>query len=349
MPTDPTGRTIRNALDLRRFENGIAREIGRLIDERGLRLQTLLLKRDPTAVTGGFRKRRLKALNGDVGVELRELYAEIRRLSNGQLVDMALVQQEFANGQLERTLVGVGVNIKTKRLGREFWRAIITEDPVRGAVMGEWWSRQRVRTAFAFKRELQVGLAQEETIGDLIRRVRGRSIGGGRFRGGVMQTSTREATALVRTAVTQVATRAHFETFKANEDITEFYIYTATLDASTSDICIALDGREFRYDDASAPRPPQNFNCRSTIVPKIKWKELGITPPKEGQRAAMGGPVPARTDYSRWLRDQPKGLQEEILGPGRAALFRGNKLSLRDLIRSDNSSISLEDLRKRVA
>jgi len=44
-------------------------------------------------------------------------------------------------------------------------------------------------------------------------------------------------------------------------------------------------------------------------------------------RPAEGGPVRANTSYYAWLKRQPRGFQEEVLGKTRAMLFREGGLS----------------------
>ena len=344
---DPTGAVVNNAVQLKRYGNGLAREIAAIIDGRYQDIVALLMKRDPTVVVGANRKRRLKALNGDADRIFAALYAEMREKTKGSLVELAEVQEAWAQAQLNRAIGSVAVEVGSRKLGRQFWRALITEDPTEGAILGDWWKRQQATARFGFRRQVQTGMANQETIGDIVRRVRGRSIGRGRYEGGVMGTTTREATALVRTAVNQIANRAHFETYKANSDITEKYRYVATLDDRTTEICASLDGKEFEY--GKGPLPPQHWNCRSTTVPIVDWEKEGFEAPKEGTRAALGGPVKAGTNYEQWLRDQSAGTQAKVLGVGKAKLFREGEIGLADLIRKDGSVVSLQELKEKIS
>jgi SPP1 gp7 family putative phage head morphogenesis protein len=303
---------------------------------------------DPGAVTPGRRARRLAALNRRVDTVLRETYRDLARVARGQLAGAGEVQSTFAGQHLQQLVAGVGIEIHPRRLGRQFFLAILAEDPIQGAVMRDWWARQRRGAQFAFRRELQLGLVQQEPLDALVRRIRGRAVGGGRYAGGVLETTTREATALVRTAVTQIATRAAFETYRAQDDLTDTYQFVATLDRRTTPICRSLDGKVFRYDDPTAPRPPLHFQCRSIIIPVINWQQLGLSAPPPGTRAAEGGPVPADTDYAGWLRRQSATVQDAILGPSRARLFRAGKVTLETLVRSDGRQVTLDELRRRL-
>ena len=156
---------------------------------------------------------------------------------------------------------------------------------------------------------------------------------------------------IVRTSINQVSNAASQQVYEANQDITSKYRYVATLDGRTSSRCRALDGREFEY--GRGPMPPQHFNCRSTTVPVIDYKGLGIPPPPEGRRAAAGGMVPAGTTYGEWLAKQPKDQQAEILGAGKVDYFRrlSDKYGPRDaiarMVRDDGSELTLAQLQKR--
>jgi hypothetical protein len=106
----------------------------------------------------------------------------------------------------------------------------------------------------------------------------------------------------------------------------------------------------FDYDDETAPKPPQHGGCRSTIVPVIDWAGLGLTNPESivpTERASMSGPTRAR-NYGSWLKEQPVGIQDDILGVTKGKLFRTGDVSLRDLVRQDGTAISLEELASRL-
>jgi SPP1 gp7 family putative phage head morphogenesis protein len=164
--------------------------------------------------------------------------------------------------------------------------------------------------------------------------------------------------ALVRTSINQVANTASQQVYEANQDITKKYRYVATLDTRTSAICRALDGKVFEY--GKGPTPPQHFNCRSTTVPVIDYKELGFDPPPPGRRAAQGGQVPANTSYGKWLYDKMPGeskadvlaRQQQALG-SKAPYFRrladkyGADAAIAKLVSKDGTELTLDQLRAR--
>ena len=347
MPHDPTASVVRHSIALRRYENGIAREIHELFRAAGDEMRDLLIRLDPNQVLPGWLQARIRRLGIEASDILQQVYADLQRFAADRLVSLGEVESEFAARLLERTASGVSVDIKTTSLGIRQWRSILQTDPIQGAPLKDWWATQERATAFAFRRQIQLGMANSETTDQIIRRIRGRFVRPGVYDGGVMQASTRQAEAITRTAVNQIATRAQVETYQANDDLTEEYIYTATLDDRTSAICRALDGQRFTYGEG--PLPPQHVNCRSTVRPVVNWDKLGLRPPPSGERAAVGGPVSAKLDYADWLRQQSHAEQDGILGPARAALFRAGKITLADLVRIDGSTLTLEELRKKVA
>jgi SPP1 gp7 family putative phage head morphogenesis protein len=276
---------------------------------------------------------RLASVAGKADDVLVQLYQTLNASTREKLVELGSIQSRATLKALSEA-----VNIGTIELSigvptRAQLRSIVTTDPIRGAVMKDWWSQQRRATQSAFRREVRLGMSQGESLDELIRRVRGRSVGNGRYQGGVMSISTRNAGALVRTASNEIANRAAFETYASNPDVTGSYEYVAILDSRTTVICAALDGKKFRYDDPKAPRPPQHFGCRSTIVPVIDYKAVGITPP-----------ATARQTYPEWFDEQSAEVQDSILGPSRAALVRNGKASFADLLRADGSLATLDEL-----
>ena len=157
--------------------------------------------------------------------------------------------------------------------------------------------------------------------------------------------------ALVRTSINQVANAASMAVYEANQDITKKYQYVAALDTKTSAICRALDGQEFEY--GKGPMPPQHFNCRSKVVAVIDYENLGFTPPPEGTRASKDGQVDANINYSQWLKNQPRSVQEKVLGKDKVVYFNilaekhGARDAMAKLVRDDGSELSLDDLRER--
>jgi len=361
MAEDPTGRAVRNLLTIQRVGNTLTKqardELRALFDD----IVAEIARYDPTAVGADrWRRARTQKLLDAVRLRNSEAFGALHKSLRGSLGEAGAAQAAWASHTLLATIgvAGNEIRVSLDGLTPAYFRKILDTDPFQGETLREWLGGLERATTRRVRQQVQIGMVNNESIDDIVRRVRGRSVGRGVYAGGVWDTTTRDAETVVRTAVNEISNRAHMDVYQQNKDITTGYQYVATLDARTSDICMSLDGQAWAWDDPGAKRPPQHPRCRSTIVSVINWDGLGIEPPDDGTRAARrytmedgklkplpGQQVPASTDYERWLRSQPKGVVAEILGPGRAKLFNEGKISLRDLVRKDGTTVPLSQLR----
>lgn len=129
----------------------------------------------------------------------------------------------------------------------------------------------------------------------------------GIYKGGVYETTTRGAETLARTAVMHTYNTANMETYRENADLLSGVKWCATLDMDTCENCAALDGQEWALDDAH-PEPPVHPNCRCVLTPQVK-----------------GYPTEGSPRYEDWLSRQSEERQNDILGKGRAEIFRSGE------------------------
>jgi hypothetical protein len=73
-----------------------------------------------------------------------------------------------------------------------------------------------------------------------------------------------------------------------------------------------------------------------------------ILPPSTiAKRASADGPVPINTSYGQWLKDQPRSVQQDVLGPGKVPYFNrlvdkyGARDAMAKLVRDDGSELTL--------
>lgn len=350
MAEDITGRIVRHLFNLKHFENDVALRIGGILAESEAETIALIESINLGGPkTFGGKRNRLKAFSAKLRTIINDNFNEVGRVVRSDLRALVKIEAEFATGTLKAAVAEPGITIAVGELtiGPDLLRRLVDEEPYRGLRLTEWWSREKTATKVAFNQRLTIGMLEGESTQQLVRRIHGtRALN---FRDGIFPgMSRRQTEAVVRTAVNQISNRANFLTYKSNSRITKKYRYVATLDARTTEICQALDGREFSYRTAS-PTPPQHVGCRSTTVPIIDFKGLGIKPPPAGTRPAKapGGKVVrvrSSTDYGQWLRQQSASVQNEILGPTRGKLFRQGKVTLQDLVRRDGRRLTLEQL-----
>jgi SPP1 gp7 family putative phage head morphogenesis protein len=229
---------------------------------------------------------------------------------------------------------------------------MISDTLLTGAPLADWWEKLGQDVSFKVVSQIRQGIAQGETLQDIITRVVGNPKKG---IPGVMEASRRNASTLVHDTIMQITNDAKLAVYRENSDVVKGVEQLSTLDSKTSDICIAYSGAKWDLDGepiggTTLPfdgGPPRHPNCRSVLVPVlIPWKELGVNvePPK-GTRASDLGPVPADMSFDAFLKRHDKEYQDELLGKGKADLWRSGKISLRDLISQDGRPMTLKDLR----
>ena len=411
MPTDIPSSVYKNAIDLNRYSNSVAKRLvvsyNRIILDSIKELQAI----NPAS----YRARDLRTIMGSLKTSLDGWVTEAAKSMKTEVTGLAESQIEFAVLEMMNQIkADVGDIIKDPLVSPQFAEAVVSVDPTelnmvtlsddlqqkvggrRGATFqlgaregalvtlpnGESLEKAfrglSLRSAERFRLEIQDGLLTGEPIERIVRNLIGRQGGLGfstkaksaaqiaAAGGKLTRLADHQIMALVRTSVNQVSNVATQQTYKANRNITDNFMFVATLDSRTSLVCAANDGKEFSYDDG--PVPPLHFNCRSTTVAVPNWKKLkevyGIERPDEpAMRASPDGLIPAKEKYGDWLYKQritddkgrtigPGVAQIEALGRSRAVYFNrlaarkgGPDVAIRKLIREDGSEKTLEDLK----
>jgi SPP1 gp7 family putative phage head morphogenesis protein len=384
----------RNAIDLNRFSNSVARRIINAYNDIIIDSVNQLRAIDDLAAP--VKAARLRGILAQLKDSLATWADNATELTATELQGIAQLQSEFVTEQLARALpAGARDAVRTVEISPQFAQSVVTTDPTQlnvvalsddlfaavqgapqtfsltaaqgatitlpnGEVVSKAFRGIAVDQAERFSQVVRQGLLTGEPTPDIARRLIGNLEFGERAKtvkqliaagGQATAVADNQVIALVRTSVNQVANTASQQVYEANQDITKKYRYVATLDARTSSICRALDGREFEY--GKGPTPPQHFNCRSTTVPVIDYEALGFTPPPAGTRASADGQVPANESYGQWLAKQPLSVKAKALGAGKVAYFDklsakyGPKDAIAKLVRDDGSELTLDQLRAR--
>ena len=365
----------RNAIDLNRFSNSVAKRITRTynnsIKEALERLAGL--DAEPSATKSA----RLRAILANLKGSLDGWAGTSTALSVKELQELVELQAGFVSQILEGEIPeNLKFQVRNVQISPQFAEAVATIDPTtynvvtlsddlgaavtgtpkpfeldlgggstitlpNGAGLSTSFKRLAGKQAEIFTKEVQNGLILGESSTKIAARLRRQ----------LTDVPGNQIKTMVRTSVNQIANAASQAVYSQNQDITTKYKYVSTLDSRTSALCRALDGREFKY--GQGPTPPQHFNCRSTTVPVIDYERLGFTPPKEGKRAAEGGMVAANQSYGKWLKEQPQAVKEKVLGDkGQVGYFNalskkyGPDGAIRRFVREDGSEKTIDDLKR---
>jgi len=328
---------------------------------------------------------RLQGLISQADDIIKGSYKGMNSMMLGEMQDLAGAEQAFGTQQLNKLF---GVDIISPALTPSALRVLAKDSNIFGAPAAEHWGRQSAAMRRRFADEMRQGFLLGESTQDLVRRVRGSATGarqiveiGGKarsvavFEGGIMDVTTREASALVRTSINSVANEARLATYMGNTDVVGSVQAQVTLDTKTSDICQSHGNRPDEWtlpdfepvgsSNTFTGPPPWHFNCRSSLLPVTKsWEELqkqgnaaGATSKQrsiarkldnnapKATRASMNGQVAKNLGYGDWLRTQPASVQLEALGPGKRKLWKAGKLNLTQTLDQSGRPLTLAEIK----
>jgi SPP1 gp7 family putative phage head morphogenesis protein len=367
-PTDKIHhKFISHAVDLSRFEEEISQRVLLF-----LKLLEKELAQDIQEGLGtGYTQAKLAALRRQTKASIATAYKSAENTLVHQVNQLPETESKFVVNAINSA---IGADIVTTTLTLDQLNVLTDKTMIMGAPSSDWWKDQSNRFQNKFMVEMQLGVSRGETLDQLTQRIRGKATNrrtgyktkSGKqrfmvdFKGGIMDVQTRNAQALIRTSVQQVANEARHMTLKANDDVIKGVVWLSTLDMRTTSFCRAMDGLEWTLDGEaigghSEPfnPPPQHWNCRSTLVPLLKsWEELSKMKTSElkkkipeSTRASMGGPVSENLNYKQWFDKQSEAIQLDILGPGKLAIYKRGNLSFRDMIDQRGNPLTIEELK----
>ena len=364
----------RNAINLNRYENGVALKIVREYNNIIIQITDQLKQFDageltltPSAVN------RQRTILLQLQESLNTWAESSSAIISQELQGLAELQSEFVKEQLTKVLPSSGTKnaVRTVEISPQFAQSVVNTDPrqinvftlpeefvVQTGTIPKFSLTARegavinlpngvnVRTAFrriaasqseVFTNTVRTGLLSNQTTAQIAKELRGKL--------------NFEAVGTLE----QIKARA-------NSDMVDRYKYVATLDSRTSAICGRLDGQIFEM--GKGPQPPQHFNCRSTIVPIIKDEFLdrfgldqddlsgGLQRPSKTGLSTRGKLIPASENYAVWLSKQDILTQNKEFGIEKSKIYRSELKNnnptdvFRKFVRSDGSTLTLEELAK---
>ena len=303
-------------------------------------LQKQLINKISVVGVDGVNQRELNRLLKEVKELVTETYNNIGDYSSGELnallpVETAAVYKIY-NTAFKFDLFAPVPEYKIKAIKS----AII----VAGSPLNDWWAKQGDDVSFKFSGIIRQGMLDGKQTSQLVTETKE-----------LLQISRRWSETLVRTAVMKVHDKAHEVLRDENADIIKGEQHISTLDLRTSDICRARDGKAWNLDkkpighNLPYQRPPLHPNCRSTLRLVTKsWRELGLDANDipESTRASMDGQVKDNLNYENWLKSKTTEQQDEVLGKGKAELWRKGIITFRDMLDQSGRPLTLKELKE---
>ena len=351
----------RNAIDLNRFSNGVAKRIA--VAYNDLVLDAVDQLRGIDELAAPAKAARLRAILSQLKQSLEGWAVSSTALAVEELQGLTVLQSEFVEDQLRKALpVELRDQIRSVQISPQFAQSVATVDPTainvvslsddlqaavtgapatfqltaaqgttitlpNGKVLEKSFRGLAESQADLFAKTVRNGLLTGESTDRLARRLKGRLRFG--------QPGSARQIAQAGGEVTSVANHQVMALVRtslnqvANEASQQ--VYEANQDVTKRYRYVAtLDGRTSpicraldgqEFEYGKGPKPPQHFNCRSTTVPVIDYEGLGVTPPPPSKRRSRDGLVPANQTYGQWLDNQSKETKADILGPEKVPYF----------------------------
>ena len=371
---------INHAVNLQRFTEDVQQRTLGYLEQLERDLVEQLREADPTQpALSRFRQQRLDKLLETTRATIKTAHGDMALVSTKEIRPLVEIEGDFVVKTLNDA---VGVDIASVKWTPEVINSIMSDTLIEGAPSREWWSRQSANLTRSFEDQMRQGVLQGEPLSTLVQRVRGKATGKRNvywigdppkrkvfveFKGGIMDTGTRQAEALVRTSVQSISNEARLQTFQQNNDVINGVQALATLDGRTSTVCIARSGAVWDLETGEPIQgttetfpgpPPWHWNCRTTLIPYLhSWEELAgkdlgarknkkIGEIPKSTQASMDGQVAEDLSYEQWLKKKPVEFQKEKLGPAKYELWKKDKLTFQDLISQTGRPLTVEQLKE---
>lgn len=300
--------------------------------------QRELLNRLAAAGVDALPKKQLDTLLKELKQEVAKVYQEMTAYTQDELSGFFTAETQHIH-QLYNDEVGFDFFNQVPEYKQ---KANKTATIIAGSPLEDWWAKQGNDFAFKFEGIIRQGLLDGQQTSQMITDVKH-----------LMNTSRRHAETLVITAVAKVADKAHQALRDENLDILAGEKHLSTLDTRTSTVCQLRDGLMWDLDkkpidhDVPYQRPPLHPRCRSILQLVTKsWKELGIDAEEmpSSTRASQDGPVSEQINYENWLKSKSPGQQDQVLGKGKAGLWRRGVITFADMLDQSGRPLTLKDL-----
>lgn len=332
---------VKHAIYIQRYSGGVVKRVNALLKSADSDLVAQLLTLEDKIFTSPLTLQRIDTLLGSVRLLNQEVYSKVYSLLTTEAANLTAHESQYQVNQLETAFDN---RIDLIVPPPQTLLAAALAQPFQGRLLRDWVDGLSDATTQRLGDAMRIGVVEGEGIDQIVRRVKGtRALG---YKDGILEISRRSAEALTRTSVNHVVNHARQQTFDANSGVIQGIQWVSTLDARTSSICQARDGKVFPLN--SGPRPPAHINCRSSTSPVLKsWAAMGLNMPElpASTRASMNGQVAEIETYQTWLSKQGAAFQDEVLGPTKGKLFRNGELPLDRFVDRVGNELTIDELR----
>lgn len=147
-----------------------------------------------------------------------------------------------------------------------------------------------------------------------------------------LNVSRNRALTIARDQLNDTYRSANMETFRANDDVVDGWIWQCDLTPRTCAACIAMSGTEHDLSEDME----EHVCGRCVAVPKTKsWDS--ILGPLGIDTSGLEDTTPQIPDGQEWFSNQSAETQQAILGKAKYQLYADNKITLQDMVGKTHS------------
>ena len=310
-PQEIASRYTRRAFSVLRVAAGLSVIAARDVARLGRDLERLIVG----AGVGDLGRRDLSALLREIDERIAATFASIATTQGAAIRELLEIEAGWASRVIADGTPGESM---IERLQRSLL--------VLGAKPDEQWGRQ----GEALARRLADAVREAHAVpgqADVLRQTVGE----------ILSTAQRDAQALADVSSTSAAAQGHAEVARSEGAVA--FQWHAVLDSRVTAGCALRHGLlytlEYEPLGHSVPierPPPRHWGCRSLLLPMLRL-------PKPGDRDYGS--------FESFIGGLSKDEQDDILGEGRADLYRRGVITKADLVNQRGRVLTLRELRGR--
>lgn len=370
MNEDLLNAAIRHQVSLLRFSEGEAKRAVKLLAKGEAELLDLL-KSGPSE----FSQARLNGMLRDIRAMRSALIDQVKAELTDSLQSLAEVEANWEHSTLQAT---VPVEYAFNAVTPQAVKAIVST-PIQGIPLEGWMDNIKAADQRRIEQQVQMGFLQGETIPQISKRLRDQALATTtRNAEALARTAVNHVSQNARAEVwnqnkdvldglrwtatldgrtTEICMSRDGTVYphdpKSPKPPAHFQcrsLLVAVIDG------IALVGdRPFVRDTRTRKTRETDFREEAKVEAGDKWKGMTEAQRKAAIKARRDkwtaeniGQVPAKTSYNEWLKNQPKEFQDEVLGKGKADLFRSG-VTLDKFVDEAGKPYSMDELKARYA
>lgn len=315
----------RHAAHFERLKSGESKKFDKFLKQIDKDIRAQLSKLDLTAIS----RKKLEQQITAIDKLLNGTFADYQKVWDASIKEVAAYEAGFEIRSLEQVVNGVSFTLPSDaQISAAVFATPLAgiKGPYGGSLLKPFYKNYSATEIRRIEGAIRSGYYNGKTTSQILKDIRGTKAAG--FKDGIIYNTSKEVRKMTHTALQHAAVTAREQVWQDNSDVVKKWRFTATLDSSTSPICRPLDGTV--WDIGKGPRLPLHPGERSTMTAVLDDEFAFLS--EGGTRSARTPEgdvvsVSSKQTYYSWLKNQPKGYQESVLGRDRTKLFREGGLS----------------------